>query len=289
MRTLKITVALAAIACVVAALASPALAKEVAFFGEFHANVPSGGPVTPSTPVEAKTKEGELGAMFLGGKEETGPFAFTCEKLTSDAKKVEAENSQTFRTEIKFIKCKAQRRLVGHIVEEVPVKMQKGFEMEFHANGLDELGKSEGENHIVKGTQMEIRLKGGACKVILPNQTIPTSGNLEKEAETAEYGKEFEKEEKLKLYPNGFKFELNVFWENKVVFYIPVEKNGSCQYSKEPGGKFNPELNVIEYKGFFEGELEEIKVKKGNIWFESARERKEIEEKGPCAQTHSCV
>src|SRR6185437_13213675 len=105
MRTLKITVALAAIACVAAALASPALAKEVAFFGEFHANVPSGAPVTPSTPVEAKTKEGELGEMFLGGKEETGPFEFSCEKLTSDAKHVEAESSQTFRTEIKFVKC----------------------------------------------------------------------------------------------------------------------------------------------------------------------------------------
>ncbi len=286
MRTLKITVALAAIACV-GALASPALAKEASFFGEFHANVPSGGPVTPSTPVDAKTKEGELDGMYLG-KEETGPFAFTCEKLTSDAKHVEAESSQTFRTEIKFLKCKAQRRLVGHIVEEVPVKMQKGFEMEFHANGLAELGKSEGENHIVKGTEMEVKVKGGACKVILPNQTIPTSGNLEKESEAAEYGKEFEKTEKLKLYPNGFKFELFVEWHNKVVFYIPVEKNGACKYTKEPGGKFNPELNVVEYPGYFEGELEEIKVKRGNIWFESARERKEIEEKGTCAQTHSC-
>lgn len=289
MRTLKITVALAAIACVVGALASPAFAKEKAFFGEFHANVPSGGPVTPGTPVEAKSKEGELDALFLGGKEETGPFAFTCEKLTSDAKHVEAESSQTFRTELKFGKCKAQRRLVGHIVEEVPVKIQKGFEMEFHANGLAELGKAEGENHIVKGTQMEVKVRGGACKVILPNQTIPTNENLEKEDEAAEYGKEQEKEEKFNLYPNGFKFEMFVEWHNKVTFYIPVEKNGSCKYTKEPGGKFNPELNVIEYNGFFEGELEEIKVKKGNIWFESAREHKEIEEKGICAQTHTCL
>jgi hypothetical protein len=125
--------------------------------------------------------------------------------------------------------------------------------------------------------------------VILPNQTIPTNENLEKEDEAAEYGKEQEKEEKFNLYPNGFKFEMFVEWHNKVTFYIPVEKNGSCKYTKEPGGKFNPELNVIEYNGFFEGELEEIKVKKGNIWFESAREHKEIEEKGICAQTHTCL
>jgi len=287
MRTLKITVALAAIACVAVALASPALAKEKtkAFFGEFHANVPSGAPVTPSTPAIAKTKEGSLDAMYLGGKEGAGPFTFECGSLSSEGK-VESESSETFRTEIKFKKCTAQRNLVGPAGEKgIPVKFTKGFEMEFHANGSAEL------THIVKGTETEIKVKGGACNVIIPEQRIG-SENFEKESEASEFGKEFEKwaPQKLKTFPNGFQYEMFIEWHNKLTYWIPVEKNGACFDQKEStDGKFNPELNVIEYNGYFEGELEEIKVKKGNVWFESARERKEIEEKGECAATHSCV
>ena len=285
MRTLKITVALAAIACVVGALASPALAKEKtkAFFGEFKANVPTGAPITPATPAIAKTKEGTFGAMYLGGKEGSGPFTFDCDHLTSEAK-VESEESETFRTGIKFVKCTAKRNLVGPLGEQnLPVKFTKGFEMEFHANGSAEL------TNITHGTETTLKVKGGACKVIIPPQTIGGE-NFEKETEASEFGKEQEHfPEKLKIFPNGYQFELFVEWHNKLTYWVPVEKGGSCYDEKEAtDGKLNKEKGVVEYNGYFEGELEEIKIKKGNIWFESARERKEIEEKGECAATHTC-
>jgi hypothetical protein len=264
----------AAIACVVGALASPAFAskeKPKAFFGEFFANVPTGGPITPSTPVTAKTSEGELGALYLGS-EEKGPFSFSCSSLSSSAK-VTAEKSENFLTEIKFHKCKAIRRLRGGLEETIGAKFQKGFEMEFHSNGSASVGKSEGETKIVKGTQAEIKVRGGVCKIIIPEQTIPTKAEKapEKEFESAEYGTFEEKTEKLKVFPNGLHDTLEIAWElNKITFYIPSAPTGPCSYNKEPGGKFNPEKKVVEFPGYFEGELEEIEVKKGNIGFEPA-------------------
>jgi len=286
MRSLKITVALAAVACVVAALASPALAAKEhpkAFFGEFFANVPSGGPVTPEHPVTAKTKEGELGALYFGTHEEKGAFAFQCGKLTSQAT-VSWEHSENFLTELKFGKCTAERRLRENLTERgIKTKFSKGFEMEFHANGSAEVGKSEGTATIVKGSKIELKVKGSTCKIIIPEQTIPLKAekNPELEFESAEYGTFEESEEKLKIYPNGIKDELEIAWElEKLVFYVPAEEGGACEYTKAPGGKYNPELKVVEIKGYFEGELEEIKVKNGNVGFRTAAEiKKEEEEK----------
>ena len=280
MRSLRITIALAAIACVVGALASPAFAakeKEKAFFGEFFANVPSGGPITSSTPVAAKTNEGELGALFVGS-EKSGPFSISCEKLTSKAT-VPWERSENFLTEVKFHKCKAIRRLQGGLEEHVQAKFGKGFEMEFHANGSADVGKSEGETKIIKGTTINIKVKGGVCQVQIPAQTVPTKAakNPEKEWEAAEYETEEEPTTKLKLYPNGIEDKLDVFWEVKPTFYVPAEAGGACSFSKESGGSYNPELKVAEFKGFFEGELDEISVPKGNIGFETAAEIKEKE------------
>src|SRR4051794_18333331 len=128
MRHLKITVALAAIACFAGALASPAFAKvekPKAFFGEFFANRPAGAPITPGTPALAKTKEGELGALYLGS-ENGGPFAFECDHLTSSAN-VTWEHSENFLTEVKFSKCEATRRLRGGLEEHIKAKFGHGF------------------------------------------------------------------------------------------------------------------------------------------------------------------
>jgi len=282
MRRLRIAVALAAAACFVGALASPAFAKvekPKAFFGEFFANRPIGPPITPGTPALAKTKEGELGELYLGS-ENGGPFSFSCDHLTSQAN-VTSEHSETFLTEVKFAKCSATRRLKGGLEEHIAAKFGKGFEMEFHANGSAVLGKSESTTSIVKGTQIEVKIHGGTCKIIIPEQSVPTHGaeNPEKEFESAEYETEEETTEHLKFFPNGIQDRLDVAWElSKLEFDIPVAPNSPCEYSKEPGGKFNPEKKVVEFPGYFEGELEEIQIKKGNIGFETEKERKEKEE-----------
>jgi len=273
MRRLRITVALAAIACFVGALASPAFAKvekPKAFFGEFYANRPSGPPITPTSPALAKTSEGELSELWIGS-EANGPWIISCDHLTSQAT-LTSERSETFLTEIKFAKCVAKRHLIKGIVETIPVKFGKGFEIEFHSNGSAELGQ------IVKATSFELKLKKSGCKVILPEQSIPGHANPEKEYEDAEFGTEKESTERLKLWPDGFVRRLEVAWELKgLEFDVPVAPNSSCEYTKEPGGKYNPEKKAVELNGYFEGELEEIEVKKGNVGFETDKERKEKE------------
>jgi hypothetical protein len=281
MRSLKITVALAAVACVVGALASPAFAakeKPKAFFGEFVASIPTGGPITPSTPATAKSKEGELDEFYMGG-EETGPFSFTCDHLTSEGK-VYNERSTSFKTEIKFHKCEATRRLRGGLEEHKIKTVIRGLEMEFHSNGSFQIGKEqENEQKITKGTSIEVKVKGGACKLIIPEQTVPKNGtNEEHEYEGGEYSGEREPTEKLKLYPNGFKERIEVDWTlSKITMYVPAEKNGACTYNKEPGGKYNETLKVVEFPAKMEGELEEVEIKKGELFFETRKEHEEKE------------
>ncbi len=287
MRRLRITVALAAVACVVGALASPALAKEKAFFGEFTASIPTGGPITPATPAVAKTKEGSLDAFTVGNPNHP-LFNFVCESLRSEGK-VTSERSTTFKTEIKFHKCKGSRRLAENIVEGEPegsgpslsTKFGPGLEMEFHANGAVGVGgELENEAQITKGTDVEIHVKGALCKLVIPPQTVPKNGlNEEHEFESAEYSGEREETNHLKTYPSGFKetvSEIDWFLP-KMIVEIPVGKGTGCSYEREPGGKFNEETHSVVEKANFEGELEEIEIKKGEFFFETAQEHKEKE------------
>jgi hypothetical protein len=270
MRSLRITVAIAAIACAFGAFAAPSFAnkeKEKAFFGEFVASK-GGQTISPSNPGITKGKEGELDEMYVGPSEERWTWKFECEKLTS-AGKVTAEHSETFLTEIQFHKCHASRRLFGNIVENgLPVKFGKGLEMEFHSNGAAALGKTEGEATIKKGTSIAIKIPRSTCEIKIPAQSIPTKFSPEKEYESAEYSSSKEEEKNLKKYPSGFKEELEVEWFlKKLIYDIPAEKGGSCEYLKEPGGTYNPELKVVEYPGYFEGLVEEIQLKQGSIGF----------------------
>jgi hypothetical protein len=302
MRRLRITVVLAAVACVVGAFASPALAKKEkpkAFFGEFVSSVPTGGPITPSTPAIAKSKEGFMEPLLVGSKEHP-LFKIQCETLTS-AGKVFEEHSKTFKTEIKFHKCKAGRRLAGGFIEGEPekpygskcptseapkrlcylkAKIGPGLEMEFHANGGVTVGEEENnEAKITKGTSIGISVKGGLCHLVIPEQSVPKNSETEvKEVEGASYSGEREPEANLKKYPNGFKERTEITWElSKLLIEIPVEKSGACQYEKEPGGKFNEETNSVVEPSTFEGELDEVEIKNGEFFFETATEHKEKE------------
>jgi hypothetical protein len=280
MRRLRITVALAAVACVVGALASPSFAaKEKTFFGEFTASIPTGAPITPSTPAVARSKEGELEEFYVGG--ENHPlFTFECEKLGSQAS-VTSERSTTFKTELKFKKCTASRRLSnGFIERNLKVKIGPGFEIEFHANGAASVGQEEGnELKITKGTSIAVKIRGGQCGIRIPAQTIPDRGGEElHEAEEAFYSGEREPTTKLKLYPNGFKERLEVEWEIKgMTVEVPTAAGSGCEYEKEPGGKYNPETGAVELPSYFEGELDEIEIPKGELFFETAAEHAEKE------------
>jgi len=288
MRSLKITVALAAIACVVGALASPALAKNAKpkeFFGEFVASRAQGGPITPSSPATAKSKEGELDE-FVVGNENKPLFAFACNSISSVAK-VFSERSTTFKTEVKFHKCEAERHLTQSIKEGnlkthegLKTKIGPGLEFEFHSNGSFVVGKEENnELKITKGTSVGIAVKGGLCKIVIPEQTVPKNGtNEEKEYEGGEYSGEREPVTNLKTYPDGFKEQIEVDWTlSKILIEIPVSSSGPCQYEREPGGKFNEETHSVQIPGLMEGELDEINIKKGELFFETRKEHEEKE------------
>jgi hypothetical protein len=266
MRSLRIMVGLAAGVCALALFATPALAKEKAFFGEFFANIPN-STISAATPAEAKSKEGTA-KLFVGKTEERYTFALACEKLKSKAK-VTSEHSETFTTELAFKGCKASRTLFGNIRENnLPVKIEKGLEMEFHSNGAAALGKTEGELQIKKGTSITVKVKGSSCPIIIPAQTVPTKINENREYEFAEYETDEETESNLKKYPNGIKDELGVEWLLKLAFDIPASGpggEGTCEDLVE--GNYNAETKMIEAKGEFEGELEEIQIKNGNIGF----------------------
>ncbi len=292
---------LAAVACVVGALASPALAKTEkpkAFFGEFVSSVPTGPPITPGSPVLAKSKEGFMEPLLVGS--ESHPlFKIACEELSSSGKVFE-EHSKTFKTEIKFKKCKAGRRLAGGFIEGEPekpygsrcptseapkrlcylkAKIGPGLEMEFHSNGAVGLGEEENnEAKITKGTSIGISVKGGLCHLVIPAQTVPKNGENEtKEVEGGSYSGEKEPTTSKKL-PSGFKERTEIDWElHKMLIEIPVEKSGACQYEKEPGGKFNEETNSVVEPSIFEGELDEVEIKNGEFFFETAQEHKEKE------------
>jgi hypothetical protein len=270
MRRLRITVVLAAVACVFGVVASPALAKKEkpkAFFGEFFANYPSGKPITPSEPAVATTKEGELESLYVAG-ENTGPFAFRCASLSSKSI-IPWERSETFLAEIKFHKCEIGRHLTKGITEWSKAKVGNGFEMEFHSNGSATLGKTEGEAVIKKGTSFLVDAKGAQCKIEIPEQTVPTKAenHPEKEFEAAEYST-FEEPEPTKKFPSGFQDRLEIEWNlSHVTFQIPVAKESHCEYAKEPAGHYNPVTKAVEFKGVFAGDLEEIKIKKGDVGF----------------------
>lgn len=275
MRSLKITIGLATAACTVAAFATPALAvKEPVFFGHFTASI-NGQEIGPGKPAQAKGL-GEVGELRIG------PLTMECETnsgFTLNGKStVEAERSSDFTAIVKISGCTTDLNFgKGGNFEHVKVNFGKGLKMQFHANGSAAIGNPAGEVKILETAPVQIKVPGHKCKLFIPAQTVPTQAekNPEKEFEAAEYGTEKEAVETklLKKYPSGFKERLEVFWElKKIVSYVPVEP-GRCEYKKGTEGKFEPEgeglPNRVEYNnGVFEGELEEVEIKGGELGFD---------------------
>jgi hypothetical protein len=273
MRRLRITTGLLASLMMLALAAAPAYAKKEApkaFFGEFTASV-AGKTITPATP-QATKGHGEVGELSLG------PWDFRCEREIKSKGKVEAERSETFKTLITIAGCEAAVKLKSGVKEWKKVKFSRGFEFQFHANGSAHIGEDESQVEILKTTSVTAKVHGSECKMIIPAQTIPIQAEKkpEQEFESAEYGTEKEATENLKKYPNGFKERLEIFWEfKKVKTEVPVEKPepgkpAKCEYEKEPEGKYNPETERVDFtNGVFEGELEEIEIKNGELAFDT--------------------
>jgi len=281
MKSLRMTVGLAAAACLLAVSATPAFAskeKPKVYFGHFLASV-FGQTISPANTVVAKGK-GEVDELRIG------PLAMECETpsgYTLSAKaEVESERSSTFSPVVKINGCRTHLKFgKGGNFEPAKVSFGKGIKMQFQANGSAELGNPAGEVKILETAPVQVKVAGHKCKLFIPAQTVPVQAekNPEKEYEVAEYGTEKEEVEPklIKKYPSGFKERLEVSWEmKKIRSYVPVEP-GKCEYEKGTEGKYQPAEEGlperVEYtNGVFEGELEEVEIKGGELSFDPTPE-----------------
>jgi hypothetical protein len=276
MRRLRMTIGLAATVTALALVAAPAYAHETPkmFFGEFFANIP-GSTVSPASPA-AFTGKGTFTTLTVG------PYTIKCNKNEAEPSEygnvvrakgeVTAERSTEFTTDVKFSKCDAIERLPGDVEAEVAVKFSKGLQLEFRSNGSAHLQDPESEVKILGKTSAEVKAAGNPCKVIIPEQSIPTNSEKDpnKEYDSAEYATNEEELEgaKAKKFPEGIQDKLNIVFELKLMrSYVPVEPKGKCHYPKEPEGKYNEEAKAVEYTGQFDGEFENLTIKNGNLGF----------------------
>ncbi len=264
-------------ALALALFASPAFAKkeiEKHFFGEFTASI-NGQTIDPEHKVTAKghgssprEEELALGPVKL----RCGGAAPPLKEMTGVAT-VEAERSPNFTITLKLKKCEAGVKGSSDpkTVFWEPVKWTKPLTFTFHANGSAEVANTLE----VEEAAASILIKGTTCPILVPRQTLPLLAERkpEQEFESAEFGTEEETVEggQIKKFPSGIRERLDIFWELKKIQakYKPTSK---CEYLPEPEGKFNPETGYVEYKnGRFEGELEEIEVKKGELGFDAKK------------------
>jgi hypothetical protein len=259
--------------CAFGTLAAPALARHgrpKALFGDFIASFPNGTPISSSDPATA-TGIGfvELidiaeGAILI--QEEK------CKKIRSTGK-VDSEKSERFTQEIKFSGCSGVTNVgtAGSVLEEVRIPTFT-IAMEFHANGAAEVGGEEAPTATIAHTTIFIRTsKRAACTVEIPSQSTPFKAlrKPENEFEAGAYGTEpaILHPEKMKKFPKGFQEELDITMEfEKVV--ARVIPSPTCFVGA--GFKAN--------KGIIEAEIEEVKIKQGNLGFET---KAEVEAEGP--------
>jgi hypothetical protein len=272
-------IGLAVVACsMMAVFASPSFAKkEKVFFGHFTSSI-NGKTISPTSPATAKGK-GEVDELKVG------PLSMECVTKSgftlAATALVEAERSSNLTSTVKITGCKTDIKFgKGGNFTPAKVNFGKGIKMEFHANGSVAVGNPNppgGEVKILETAPVEVKVAGQKCKLFIPAQSLPLASekNPEKEYEAAEYASETEAVEgaKLKKYPSGFKETLDISWELKgIKSYVPVEP-GRCEYQKGEEGAYAPaegELpnRVVYGGGKFEGEIEEMEVKGGNLGFD---------------------
>jgi hypothetical protein len=274
MRRFRIVLGLAAAVCAFGVLAAPALAKklkEPAVFGKFTASIPGNpGGISPATPATA-SGTGSVTEINLAG----GALTIKeCRKELKSAGKVESESSETFLQKILFSHCYAQIKLekskfIGR--QKVP---NFTLGLEFHSNKSAVLGEAnESEVKVVTPSSISIKVGKFPCTVIVPSQTVPLKAEKkpEKEYEAASY-ETFKEPANIKKFPSGFQEELGIEMEfNKVVSYLVPNPPG-CEaepgtpVNEEPGSPYKGDAGYG--KGHMELELEEIKIKHGNVGFE---------------------
>jgi hypothetical protein len=278
MRNIRITLGLAlAVVCAFGALTAPAFAKKekkAPVFGKFTASIAGRG-ISPAEPATA-AGIGELDELSLAGG---ALFVRECVKDLKSSGTVVSESGETFFQNVKFSKCQALVKLGKSGLTSRMTVPKFTLGMEFHSNHSAVIGEEEENLRIVRPSAVSIKIGKTTCTVKIPAQTVPVKAEKKptNEFEAAGYETIEEpvtKKKQLSKFPSGFQQTLDIEWEFKKLVST-VKPNENCKYP-EGGGKLdtNPESpnfgNVIYNEGSFEGELEEITIKNGNVGFEPA-------------------
>jgi hypothetical protein len=275
MRHVKVTLGIAAVVvCAFGAITSPAFAKEkkAPVFGKFTASI-FGRSISAAEPATA-TGTGEIDEMSLAGG---ALFINECGKEAKSSGKVVSESAETFFQNVKFSKCFAKVKLGNSGLTSRMKIPSFTLGMEFHSNHAAVIGEAEENNlEIVRPSSVAVKIGKTTCTVVIPAQTIPVKAEKkpEKLFEAAGYETEEEavtKRKELSKFPSGFQQKLDIEWEFKKLMSA-VKPNENCKYP-ETGSKFvsnpeSPNFGMVVYnEGSFEGELEEITIKNGNVGF----------------------
>lgn len=261
MRKSRIALGLVVAACAFGVVAAPALA-----FGKFHASI-KGQTLSEGTPGTVKGR-GEVERFVIG------PYMVKCPRGIKAQGNVISEEFESFFTEITFGTCEARSKPEGGSggkIREVK-KVHFKLAMEFLSNYSAAAGEGESEIRIKYPSEVSFKAGGSQCIVIIPAQSIPLKQKPDVEYESAV--PETEEEllegrhaiEKYGEYRKWLDFEIDL-----KRLRAKLKPNSKCVYEEEePGeGKYNPETGYVEWSyGVFEGDLEEMKLKKGNVWFE---------------------
>jgi hypothetical protein len=287
MRSVRnIALGLAAVACTLGAVATPAFAKrEKMVFGEFQASV-VGKTLSASEPGTLRmAKEGEvrLTGLQLGNyrfgpvDEATGEVNYEepCARQPKITGTVTAEKSSSLTTKIEFRKC-VSRIEAGSVVRQKYTSFTLG--VTFRSNYSAEVGELEVEKATVD-------FNGGLgkqCEVEIPQQTVPYKMNPEREYEVATYAADneepienWEKSRKLKEeYPGDVKQRLEIELTEKfkgLRSYV-AQGHGCTNKKGEESGKLvteeGPYKGMIEFdNGHIYADIEGLEVEGGQLTF----------------------
>lgn len=261
MRRLRMAVGLAVVVCTLGVLAAPALAKRQqphATFGKFVASRSSGVPISPADPATASTVEGSVSELSLAeGALNIGEEK--CAKVKSTGQ-VTSPRSEEIQQEVTFSKCEGTFPVSQFAEEEAPVP---SFKLTFVFRSNQSAGFEAGESELGPNELTIATRKRGGCVIRIPRQTVPAKEvrKTETEFEAASYSTEHNEPVKLKKFPKGFQEKLEIDVELEKVESILVPSPRCHIYPA-----FKTKKGIIEF------ELEEIKIRNGNIGFETKAE-----------------
>jgi hypothetical protein len=256
---IALALGLVAAVCAYGVVAAPALA-----FGKFYASIK--GQTLETEPGTAKG-HGEVERLKLG------PYKIECKRV-KDKGKVDSEGpSESFFTEVKVSGCETVTKPGGGSGIEEIKHLNVTLAMEFLSNFSAKVGEGESEVKIVHPSAVEFKASDSKCVVVIPAQSLPL-----KQKEGVEYEAAVPETEVEGPFVEGTgKYAQFGEFRKRLAFAIDLKKlkteiepNSKCRYHEESEeGKFNPETGFVEFgSGIFEGDLEDITLKNGSVWFE---------------------